>query len=263
MLRVVVDGYRDPIYNMALDEAILRLRSRVGFDTLRVYMWRPSGVSIGRSQDFFSALNLQCISRLGFTPVRRPTGGGALLHREGYEVTYSVVLSSRHPLYSLDVASSAVEIAKGVLGALSRLGVEPSISGSYVPSDTPLCYFRRGSSDVLIGGRKISGSAQYRIGDALLQHGTLLIDLDPEEWSCVIRGVDKDVLLDRVTSLRSLGIEASLEEVVEAVVQGFIGVVGGEDYFYGSLTPEEHGLADEVYQSKAEEVREVLAYMDG
>ncbi len=258
----MVDGYRDPIYNMALDEAILRLRSSVGFDTLRVYMWRPSGVSIGRSQDF-SALNLDCISRLGFTPVRRPTGGGALLHREGYEVTYSVVLSNQHPLYGLDVASSAVEIARGILGALSRLGIEPSISGSYVPSDAPLCYFRRGSSDVLIGGRKISGSAQYRIGDALLQHGTLLIDLNPDEWSCVIRGVDRESLLDRVTSLRTLEIEASLEEVVEAVVQGFIDVLGGEDYFYGSLRPEEYGLAEEIYRERLDEVLAALRSVEG
>jgi len=259
----VVDGYRDPVYNMALDEAVLRLRSRLDYDTLRIYMWRPSGVSIGRSQDFYEALDLGCISRLGFTPVRRPTGGGALLHREGYEVTYSVVLSRSHPFYGLDVASSAVEIARGVLAALSRLGVEPSISGSYIPSETPLCYFRRGSSDVLVGGRKISGSAQYRIGDALLQHGTLLVNLDPGEWSCVIRGVDRESLLNRVTSLRSLGIEASLAEVVEAVAHGFIDVLGGDGYFYGSLTPEEYGLAEEIYRDKMAEVRGVLGSPGG
>ncbi|MFZ8795675.1 MAG: lipoate--protein ligase family protein, partial [Acidilobaceae archaeon] len=106
-LRVIVDGPRDPQLNMAVDEAIARLRYTVGYDTLRLYMWLPSGVSIGRRQDARRSARLEEVERLGFKLVRRPTGGAALLHPQDDEVTYSVVLSSNHPLYSMDVASSA------------------------------------------------------------------------------------------------------------------------------------------------------------
>ncbi len=258
MFRVILDYYRDPIVNMAVDEAIHRYRSEVDFDTLRIYMWRPSGVSIGRSQDVYETLNLECLWRYGYIPVVRPTGGGALLHMEGGEVTYSVVIGGDNPVFNLDVQSSSIEIAKGVYNALSRLGIEAGVSGEYLSRGEPLCYFRRGSSDILVGGRKISGSAQMRDGDALLQHGTLLIRLVPDIWSCVIKDVDVDSLKEKVISLADLNIHPPVSKIYNALVDGFLEVFE-EDYFYGSLLPEEVEIADELVREKylpwLEEVR--------
>ncbi|MFN4046640.1 MAG: biotin/lipoate A/B protein ligase family protein, partial [Acidilobaceae archaeon] len=79
-LRVIVDGPRDPQLNMAIDEAIARTRIQVDYDTLRLYMWLPSGVSLGRGQDVLKSVNIEAIGKLGFKLVRRPTGGAALLH---------------------------------------------------------------------------------------------------------------------------------------------------------------------------------------
>ncbi|MEB3859818.1 MAG: lipoate--protein ligase family protein, partial [Desulfurococcales archaeon] len=123
LLRVIIDGPRDPRVNMAIDEAILRLRSRVGYDTLRLYTWRPTGVSLGRRQNAEAAIRLEEASKMGFVVVRRPTGGGALLHVEGGEVTYSLVLSSEHPVYSASIDESAAMIAEGVAEALRMLGL--------------------------------------------------------------------------------------------------------------------------------------------
>lgn len=249
MFRIILDYYRDPLVNMAVDEAIYRYRDRVDFDTLRIYMWRPSGVSIGRSQDIHKTLNLDCIWRLGYLPVVRPTGGGALLHMEGGEVTYSVVIGSEHPLFSLDILSSSIEIARGIYYALDKLGVKPYIPGEFKSNDEPLCYFRRGSSDILVDGRKISGSAQVRSSKSLLQHGTLLLKIDVDKWECVIRNVDRETFLRKVTSLKTLGINVGLKKLYESLVEGFLKVFNTE-YFLGSLLPEELELVDKLLKEK-------------
>ena len=249
MLRVIFDYYRDPIVNMAIDEAIYRYRTNVDFDTLRLYMWRPSGVSIGRSQNVYDTIDLNCISRLGFIPVVRPTGGGALLHMEGGEITYSIILGGENSIIKLDIPTSAVEIAKGVYNSLVELGVDAGISGEYVSSNLPLCYFRRGSSDILINGKKISGSAQVRNRDAILQHGTLLLNLDYDLWACVIKGVDKNLLKERVTSLKDLGIKYSLKNIYRSMLNGFLNVLN-DDYFFGTLLPEEIEIVDELINRK-------------
>jgi Lipoate-protein ligase A len=128
MLRVIVDGPRDPCYNMAIDEAIMLNRNTVNYDTLRLYMWSPSGVSLGRGQNA-NASYLDKIKELGFRLVRRPTGGGALLHPEDNEITYSVVLSTNSTIAKSSVDESAIEIAKGILYTLQILGENVDIRG--------------------------------------------------------------------------------------------------------------------------------------
>lgn len=248
-LRIIIDGYRDPLMNMALDEALFFYREKTSFDTLRLYMWRPSGVSIGRSQNIYDTLNIECVRKLGYIPVKRPTGGGALLHMENGEITYSVVIGRGNPLFNLDIKESSIALAKGVLYALNYLGLNPGVSGVYSSKGEPLCYFRRGTSDILVNDRKISGSAQVRKAGALLQHGTLLIKLDYDKWSCVIREVDMNTLKNKVTSLNSLGVDYSLSKIINSLIRGFT-VALDKDYFYGSYLPEELELAEELYRTK-------------
>ncbi|TRM82809.1 lipoate--protein ligase family protein, partial [Sulfolobus sp. A20-N-G8] len=140
MLRVIIDAVRDPQYNMAIDEAIMRSRKNVNYDTLRLYMWSPSGVSLGRAQSAERTVNLNAIKELGYKLVRRPTGGGALLHPENYEITYSVVLSLEHKIGKLSVDESASEIAKGILNALTILGRDVRIKGLGDREKHNLCY---------------------------------------------------------------------------------------------------------------------------
>jgi lipoate-protein ligase A len=246
-LRVIVDGPRDPQFNMAVDEAIARLRYTVGYDTLRLYMWLPSGVSIGRRQDARRSVRLEEVERLGFKLVRRPTGGAALLHPQDDEVTYSVVLSSNHPLYSMDVASSAARIAEGIAIAVRRLGLEAGVRGLGEPWSSSFCYINPGSSDVTIGGGKVSGSAQRRDWGVILQHGTLLLRYDHNLFSRVLL-VDEGVEV-RVTGLLEL-LEVKLGEVIEALIEGFMEALGYKDSHRDSLSKEELSLALELYREK-------------
>lgn len=246
-LRVIVDGPRDPQFNMALDEAIARLRTSVDYDTLRLYMWLPSGVSIGRRQDVRSSVNLEEVERLGFKLVRRPTGGAALLHPQDDEVTYSIVLSSNHPLYNLDVATSAARIAEGIVLAIRRLGLEADVRGLGEPWSKNFCYINPGSSDVMIGGRKISGSAQRRDWGSLLQHGTLLLRYDHSLFSRVLR-IEEDTR-GKIVGLREL-LDIPLPRVLEALVEGFVEILGYKDYYRDSISSDELSLALELYRVK-------------
>ncbi len=246
-LRVIVDGPRDPQLNMAIDEAIARLRSSVGYDTLRLYMWLPSGVSIGRRQDARSSARLEEVERLGFKLVRRPTGGAALLHPQDDEITYSVVVSSNHPLYSMDVASSAARIAEGVAIAIRRLGLEAGVRGMGEPWSSSFCYVNPGSSDVMVGGRKISGSAQRRDWGVILQHGTLLLRYDHRLFSRVLlveEGVESGVagVLEFI--------DVKLADLIEALIEGFMEALGYNSFYKDSLSKEELSLALELYKEK-------------
>ncbi len=252
LLRVIVDGPRDPQMNMAIDEALARLRHQVGYDTLRLYMWLPSGVSLGRGQEVLRAVNMEAINRLGFKLVRRPTGGAALLHPQDGEVTYSIVLPSSHELYTLDVTSSAARIAGGVALAVKRLGLEAGVRGLGEPGSSNYCYVNPGSSDVLVGGRKVSGSAQRRSWGALLQHGTLLLSYDPIVSTSVINVESSENIKPggSVTGLRDILGDIPLSSIIEALSEGFREALGYREFFRSSLSPEELSLALELYKVK-------------
>lgn len=246
-LRVIVDGPRDPQLNMALDEAVARLRRDLDYDTLRLYMWLPSGVSIGRRQDSRNSVHIDEVEKLGFKLVRRPTGGAALLHPQNDEITYSVVLSNKHPLYNLDVATSAARIAEGIAVAIGKLGLEAGVRGLGEPWSRSFCYVNPGSSDVMIGGRKISGSAQRRDWGSLLQHGTLLLRYDHNLFSRVLR-IEEDVS-GKIVGLREL-LDLPISKIAEALIEGFAETLGYKDYYRGSLSSEELSLALELYRVK-------------
>ncbi|MEM1611541.1 MAG: biotin/lipoate A/B protein ligase family protein [Sulfolobales archaeon] len=252
LLRAVFDGPRDPQLNMAIDEAIARLRSRVDYDTLRLYMWLPSGVSIGRRQNALEVVNIDEIKRLGYKLVRRPTGGAALLHPQDHEITYSIVISNSHELYKLDVARSAAKIAEGIALAVRRLGADAGVRGLGEPGSSMYCYVNPGSSDVLVGGKKISGSAQRRDWGALLQHGTLLLSYSHELFTRVIRvGEAEDIeARDKVAGLWNILGRIDVEEIYRALVEGFAEALGYREVIFRSLEPGEISLALNLYREK-------------
>lgn len=247
MLRVILDSSRDPRLNMALDEALARLART---PVLRVYSWLPPAVTIGRSQDFPAAVRLGETRRRGVVVVRRPTGGGALFHSSLWEVTYSVALPRSHSaVEGLDVASSSALLARGVAEALRSLGLNASVRGMPGGGSAALCLERAGSSDVLVSGKKVSGSAQARLGGAILQHGVILLRLDPRAWASLIRGAEPQAVARVAAGILDLGVSASWADVADALVYGFSGLLGEEPRESG-LSGEEVFLASRLLESK-------------
>lgn len=156
---------------MAADAALL---ARVQPDRAvwRWYAWDQPTVSFGRHEavrDRFSAASL---SRAGLEAVRRPTGGRALLHAE--TLTYSVVL----PLPASVSWREAYAAVNGVLAeALRAVGLPVTLAPPRTEriTDGAVCFDAPDEGELLLGGRKLVGSAVWRQGAGYLQHGSLLL----------------------------------------------------------------------------------------
>ena len=87
MVRFLPFSFADGPHNMAADEVLLE-SAQDGIASLRFYGWSTATVSLG----YFQADKLRREDgRLASLPlVRRPTGGGALVHH--HEMTYALAL---------------------------------------------------------------------------------------------------------------------------------------------------------------------------
>jgi lipoate-protein ligase A len=225
---------------MGLDEALLEGVAAGAPPVLRLYGWNPPAVSVGYFQGLQEEVDLPAAKRLGFDVVRRVSGGGAVLHQ--FELTYSVILASGHPLAGEDIAGSYRILSAGLVAGLRFLGVEAAFSGA---------------NDILAGGKKISGNAQTRRSGGVLQHGTVLLDNNPDTMFQVLRVPRekiRDKLIDevkeRVSSLRAiLGREVPFEEAGEALERGFQAALGFA-YDRAEITEAEDRRARELGDTK-------------
>jgi lipoate-protein ligase A len=166
--------------NMAIDEAVsLAVGKGESPPTIRLYGWEPSAVSIGCFQSVEEEVDVEACREIGVDIVRRRTGAGAVYHDRDGEITYSVIC----PLDMVedDITESYRTICGWIIDALDLLGLR----GHFHPIN-----------DVMVGGRKISGSAQTRRGGVFLMHGTLLYDLDPGIMFSALK-IGKEKLSDK------------------------------------------------------------------
>jgi len=210
-MRLLVDAPRPGARNMQRDLELLA----EGLPTIRFYGWAPACVSLGYPQPE-SDVDLEAARELGIDVVRRPTGGGAILHAED-EVTYSVILP--RSMAPGDLFASYRFVAQGVRNALASFGLEGSWLEGHTGRD-PLCYMREEGVSIGVDGRKISGGAQKRTKTHLLQHGTLLVSSDLERNARLFR-LSPETIARHVTSLRDHGVRPSRREVTNAMLQGF------------------------------------------
>lgn len=161
---------------MALDHALMD-RARLGGEAvLRVYEWSSPVLSLGRSQQARGVYVDDELARRAVAVVRRPTGGRALLHHR--EVTYSLTAPANagEPLgvmyRRMNVLLLEALSALGVAGVLARPG-----SRGRPPTAMP-CFAEPSGGEIVVDGRKLVGSAQWRDGGALLQHGSILVEND-------------------------------------------------------------------------------------
>ncbi|EEB73421.2 lipoate-protein ligase A, N-terminal domain protein [Thermococcus sp. AM4] len=229
-----------PEVQMAIDEAIMlaRIEGRVP-DTVRLYAFSPSSVTIGRFQSVRHDVNLDEAKRLGIPVVRRITGGGSVFHDEFGEITYSVVVGENfHPALK-NVETSYRYLAGPLVDALNDLGLKAGFSGL---------------NDIVANGKKISGSAQTRRKGVILQHGTFMYATRVEILGKVLRVskaklADKGVssIWERVTTLEREGIKLNRWEAYELLRESFFNAFELEE---GELTDYELELAEELIEKR-------------
>ncbi len=237
-----IDCY-DAYMNMAVDESISRTKMESGTpNTIRLYRWQPSAVSIGYFQIAGQEANLEACSSLGVDLVRRMTGGGAVYHDYAGELTYSLIVDESNPKIPRDITKSYEIVCLGIVEGLRTLGIEAAFK--------PI-------NDIIVNGRKISGNAQTRRWGVVLQHGTILVGADIGTMFKVLR-VSKEKISDkqikaveeRVTTIKKeLGRVVPFEEVASALRSGFertldISLVDQP------LTDRETNLAHELREAK-------------
>ena len=200
--------------NMALDDALMGRARASGEAVLRVYLWSEPTLSLGRNQRAAGLYDLEAAGTAGVGFVRRPTGGRALLHHR--EITYSVTAPAPR---EESIRESYKWINRLLIDGLARLGVDAALAAgekrARVPDATP-CFETPSAGELVVGGRKLVGSAQWRDAGALLQHGSILVDDDQQLAVSLLRA--KPVLPPPPATLRSvIGRVPDAEEVMHAL----------------------------------------------
>ncbi|HEX6938163.1 MAG TPA: lipoate--protein ligase family protein [Longimicrobiales bacterium] len=223
--RVIVDARpRTGAENMAVDHALLERVQAGDGPYLRLYRWDPPCLSLGRNQPVAGLEVAAAAAARGIDVVRRPTGGLAVYHDR--EVTYAVavpvgVLGSPRATYRA--------INRALVAGLRRLGVPadvaaPARAGRRGGADWAApCFDAAAPGEVVVGGRKLVGSAQRAERRTLLQHGSLLLAGDQREAAELLgatRGRAGDVAAGGVTSLAAVLGRVPPWDVVAAAVRG-------------------------------------------
>lgn len=226
-------GSTDVYYNFGLEYYFTVERQLP--DTVFLF-WRTSPtLMVGKYQNVLEEINKPYADAHGIHIVRRMSGGGTIYtdmggwqftfiqHREAGEIEFQQYIAP-------------------VIGALGELGVRAEFNGR---------------NDLTIGGRKFSGNAQYRLGNAVVHHGSLLFDTDIRQMvesttvdSYKILSKSIKSVRDRVTNISEhlpapMDPETFKEKMVRCIMEE-----SRETY---ALTPEDdariRALADEKFRS--------------
>jgi lipoate-protein ligase A len=243
--RVIFDEPASGARNMALDHA-LAMSLRRGDGVLRLYSWTSKTVSFGRHEPATDVYDRSAAEAVGIDFVRRPTGGRAVLHDA--ELTYGLVLPDRTYGGPKSVYS---KIHEGLARGLNRMGVAAAVAvgGVVLRPDAGPCFQMPAPGEVVARGQKLVGSAQVRIGNALLQHGSIILDGDQSELG---RLNSTSGPLPVPATLRSLVGEVSTWDVAEAITHGLQVAFGGE-WSEGEYRPEELEAAEWLEKQRYED----------
>jgi lipoate-protein ligase A len=190
--------------NVRTDEVILRravpaVRAAVLTDRAVSY-----GVGVPESAPY-----LLRAAKARIPAVRRSTGGTGLLHGPG-DLAWSVVLPRSDSRVGADYVRAYPRLGAGVVHFLSERGV---LAKWLDPpgTDPDYCLLSSRGSVLSIKDKVLGGAAQHLAGGALLHHGIVPLELDRPLLHKIF--ALSSGALDRMTSLRELGIEGTSEEL--------------------------------------------------
>ena len=185
-IEYILNDSFDPYFNLALEEYLFQSNNN------NTYFWlwqNDNTIVIGKNQNAFHEVDHDFMKKNNIKLARRITGGGAVYHDLG-NLNFSFIAPSYNKK-DYDFKHFTNQIAK----ALKVFGLNAEHSGR---------------NDLLIDGKKFSGSAQFVGESKVLHHGTILFSsnleiigkcLTPSKEKLTAHGVSS--VKSRVTLLSS------------------------------------------------------------
>ncbi|MDH7605794.1 MAG: hypothetical protein QHH13_12905 [Melioribacter sp.] len=198
----------------------------------RLYRWKPFCISLGAHQKF-EDINLEKAFSDGLDVVKRPTGGRAILHAE--EITYSVILpfskirSAKEVYQKISLALiEGLKLYHPVFSKLELENLQPDFSKLLKEPSGILCFGTAAKNEVKFNGRKLIGSAQRKLNNAILQHGSILcgkyhrnlvdyINIDENTKSLI----KNDIYQKTIEIETILGKHVDYKKLSECLIDGF------------------------------------------
>jgi lipoate---protein ligase len=181
--------------NLAIDVDSARLAGESGLRRLRFWWGGPPAVVMGSSERPEQVIDAAACAMLGVDVLKRSTGGGSVLQTEDV-LNYSLTAPAPVSLDPRPGFRQGIDLVCAILAAFGVAGRQ------------------EGTSDVAVGDRKISGNAQARRWNAVLVHGTLLVDFDHDLADAVLKHPPREpdyrrsrAHRDFLVTLRSLGVQ--------------------------------------------------------
>lgn len=202
-------GAADICWNLAV-EYYFTVEKDIGEDTIFLFWRTEPALIIGRYQNALEEIDLQYAREHGVKIVRRLSGGGTIYADKG---NWMYTFITKGDADGICFRKYSQPIVDGV----RSMGVDAGFNGR---------------NDLVIGGRKFSGNAQYHLAGNTVHHGTLMFSCDVEQMvRCTT--VDAQKILsksiksvrDRVTNVsehlpEKMDAETFKERIVDYVMQG-------------------------------------------
>lgn len=231
MVRILPFSLADGPHNMAADEVLLE-SAHAGIASLRFYRWSAATVSLGYFQPHHARQHDERLANLPY--VRRPTGGGALVHH--HELTYALAMPSGSRLQSSGHGSWLCRMHTIIAEGLAELDVKPDTVSHEQPAPNLLCFHHLTPGDLVLNSAKVVGSAQRRQRGALLQHGSILLAASPH--TPTLPGIREFT-----------GRTVAIPDLATALERAFVAETGWT-LKAGDWTPSEHARIGELVRIK-------------
>jgi lipoate-protein ligase A len=223
--RLLQTGNNTAAMNMAIDEALMLQQREDFLPTFRFYGWTRPSFSFGYFQKIAEEVDLPKCRGRGIDLVRRPTGGGTVIH--GWDLTYSVAVPLDNPLIPKDTLGSYRLISECIIEGLRQLGIKAEHYSERANGDAMLrniCLTNPTKYDVLINGKKVAGAAQRRKQGVMLHQGYIALDMPSDD---VTNLVSKQGDLSQLVTTSSIAINTICQSQLEnaklahAIASGF------------------------------------------
>ena len=176
-----------PYFNFALEEYLLTKKD-LGDNEIFLF-WRTNPtVMVGRYQNTYNEINEKYVKENNINVVRRNSGGGTIYTDMG---TWQFTFIDKN--YEEEGISFG-KFTGPIVDALQNQGVDAHFNSR---------------NDLLIGKRKFSGNAQYRKGNAILHHGSILFNTDIKSRVESITVSEEKIIAKGIKSVRERVINVS------------------------------------------------------